>query len=210
MKIDNFQAAEEINRNKYQDDSMDIDNNDSVHDERLVSDKQEYIASPSIITNTTTKANFPDKILKKEKQSLVYLKYKYNDSAMENLNTNIKNKFKEHSYSDQNVIYDMDADNPYLNSTNEVIESHESHVTPEESDYNNVNNSQLSESEESNLKFKEKVKKIKDLRTKKRETEHKEETYDQDYIEMKQTNTSELIEGIISYFYKQFRRLQLI
>jgi hypothetical protein len=135
-----------------------------------------------------------DKFPKKEKQSYNYLKFKYNDSKEDSLNTNIQSKFKQ-IHPDDNAIYDMDAINNYTSTPNDY-NSENREEKDEELDYNyNINNLELSGSEDDKEKFKNKIKEIKDFRIKKRETEYKEETYDQDFVEIKQTKTSEMIEG---------------
>jgi hypothetical protein len=106
------------------------------------------------------------------------LKAKYGSVDKED---NTRKKYQRQQYKED--IHDMDIDEEY------VYDNEEAH--------SEINSAEIinEDIEDRGDHFNKKIEEIKKLREKKRLNEYKEENYDQDYTEIKQTDTKKLIQG---------------
>jgi hypothetical protein len=100
---------------------------------------------------------------------------------------------KKLNYNNNSLIHDMDQLQSTLNEDKEDISNVSSSENPEEI---LIDSGESNTSEQEDKTLKSKIEQIKHLREKKREIEHKEEKYDQDYIEVKQANGKEMIKDV--------------
>jgi hypothetical protein len=129
------------------------------------------------------------------KQKELYTKYTLSKDNISSSSSISDNYNQSSSAKINNLYHDMDAEFDNKNNSteydNKELDTH---------NYENINEDDISIGGDDVLK--NKIDQIKQLREKKRIIDHKQETYDQDYIEVKNTNSKDLIKDVYSFIDK--------
>lgn len=105
--------------------------------------------------------------------------------------------------STKEISNNLNKFNKFFENSEEIYLNHDSEgnlpkiIFIKKKEIKNLDPSDSSEDLKKGNNLEKEIQKIKDLRNKKRQVQHTDETYDQDYVEIKNIKTDVLLNGIV-------------